>query len=104
MSDLVLSQVSTDEIDEILDLKSVGIVPEKADLYQRFFDEQRKNLDFIRGWRFIWTKLLLTKMLAVVYLYNNALYYFLDQPLVMPKAIAQPFGSFISELLMDESN
>lgn len=104
ISDMLLSQVSTDEIDEILDLKSVGIAPEKADLYQRFFDEQRKNLDFIRNWRFIWTKLLVSKLIAVFYLYNNALFYFFDQPLMMPKEVAQPFGTFLSELLTDESN
>ena len=103
--DFFLAQVTHPEIDEILDLKSAGIPDvSKADLFQRFFDEQAQNLKFILKWRYIFTKALWAKLTAVFYLYNRALYYFLDHPMRVPPAMAQPFGQRIGEALSSTEN
>lgn len=76
----------------------------KADLFKRFFDEQAQNLKFIRKWRYIFTKMLWAKLTAVFYLYNRALFYFLDHPMRVPPAMAQPFGKRIGEALSSTEN
>mmetsp|Transcript_893 Transcript_893/g.1216 ORF Transcript_893/g.1216 Transcript_893/m.1216 type:complete len:162 (+) Transcript_893:1119-1604(+) len=105
IADFVLNQVTENEIDEILDLKSAGIPSaDKADLFKRFFDDQDMNLKFIKKWRFIFTKVLWGKLVFFFFLYNNALDYFLESPLSVPQSMAVPFGEKLGSVLLDREN
>jgi len=102
--DFILSQVSSKEIDEILDLKTAGLKPEKADLVKRYFAEQKSNLMFLRKWRLIFAKMLWAKLIFFFYLYNNALEYFLEVGLQLPKAMQTPFGEKLGEAIGSDKN
>ena len=50
--------------------------------------ERAGNLELLRKFRFIFTNVLLAMFTIGIYLYNNALIYFTEKSMIMPKAVA----------------
>ena len=96
--------MTSNKIDEILDLNSAGIKRTEADLFERFFEQQDKNLKFILKWRLIISKIVWTKFIFFFYLYNNALDYFIEKRLKLPWETSYTFGTWIGSLLSDQGN
>ena len=78
-------KVSPDEIEEVIELRK-GY--SDTNLFKRMVRERAGNLELLRKFRFIFTKVLLAKFAIGIYLYNNALIYFTEKSLVMPAAVA----------------
>ena len=73
-------------------------------MLKNFFAQQQTNLDFLRVWRYIFSKILWSKLGFSIYLHNKAFGYFAGRRLKMPEAMARPFGAKLGALLTDEDN
>ena len=78
-------KVSPDEIEEVIELRK-GY--SDTNLFRRMMRERAENLELLSKFRLIFTKMLFAKFVIGLYLYNNALIYFTEKSLVMPKAVA----------------
>ena len=96
--DILLVKVSPDEIEEVIELRK-GY--SDTNLFRQMMRERAENLKLLGKFRLIFTKVLLAKFAIGIYLYNNALIYFTEKNLIMPVAVAQPFGETLGGLLRD---
>ena len=97
----MLVKVSPDEIEEVIELRK-GY--SDTNLFNRMMKERAENLGLLKKFRLIFLKVLFAKFVIGIYLYNNALIYFTEKNLVMPAAVAQPFGQTLGGLLRDQDN
>lgn len=91
--------MSSDEIEEIIELRTRKQTIYDQDLFARLFDEKRKNLRLLRDFRFIYSKMLFTKLVFALYLYSETLDYYLDKNLKMPESMARNFGPRLGKIL-----
>ena len=99
--DILLVRVSPDEIEEVIELRK-GY--SDTNLFRRIMWERAGNLELLGKFRLIFTKVLFAKFTIGLYLYNNALIYFTERGLIMPEAVAQPFGQTMGSMLRDQEN
>ena len=101
ITDFFLRHVSDDKIEEIIELRVGRSDP---NLFQNLFVQKRTNLDFLKVWRYLFTKVLLSKFAIAFYLYNKGLKYFFDHRLMMPQSVAEPFGETVGNILRNPNN
>ena len=63
-----------------------------------------KELGLLKHFRFIFTKILVAKLMVLLYVYNKALNYFFEVQLRMPASMAKPFGEYVGSLLRSTDN
>ena len=68
------------------------------------FKEKKDNLNGLAHFRLIFTKVLWSKCGVILYLWNAALEYFYERQLMVPPAMAEPFGESLGGLLRNPTN
>ena len=101
ITDFILDKISHDEILEILELK---IGKGSPDLLQKSLNDKVRELGLLKHFRFIFTKILVAKLMLALYVYNKALNYFFEMHLQMPASMAKPFGDYVGSLLRSTDN
>ena len=84
ITDFILDKISHDEILEILELK---IGKGSPDLLQKSLNDKVRELGLLKHFRFIFTKILVAKLMLALYVYNKALNYFFEMHLQMPASM-----------------